>query len=119
MASIEWCELSLHFFRQTRADQPVRHSKAVTELVFRRTPRQVYPGAVKIGCLHTDTGINQYFSGLDAVSFHRNAWHDSPDAGKHLAADFPSIVPTSPWIRHFGAREGPAYRINEFTAHCR
>ena len=63
------------------------------ELIFRSAPRQVNPGAAKIGCVHPDSGIDQHFSGFDTVGLHRNAGHDSPDVGKYLATDFPRVVP--------------------------
>src|SRR5215204_3119863 len=53
---------------------------------------------MEIRRLHTNSGVDQHFRCLDAVGFHRDARHNGADARKHLAADLPCIVASTPRI---------------------
>ena len=78
---------------------------------------QVNPGAVEIGGLGADACVNQHLRGLGTVGFHRNAGGNGSDRGEHLAADFPGVMPATPWVRDFGAGEGCTDCIDGVAAH--
>src|SRR5829696_2630175 len=72
---------------------------------------------MEIRRVHTYSGVDQHFRCLDAVGFHRDARHNGADASKHLAADLPCIVASTPRIGHLGTRKTPADGIHDLAAH--
>lgn len=78
----------------------------MAEFVIRRALGQMNPGAVEIGRAFGDPGLDQHFRHLDPVGLDRNPGLDGADAGEHLAADLPGIMPAAPGVRDFGAGQG-------------
>src|SRR5262245_46146985 len=79
--------------------------------------RQVVPRAVKVGCLHSDPQVDQHLCRFNAVSLHRDSWHNGPDAGEHFAADLPGIVSSAPRIGCLGTGKCLADGIHYLTTH--
>lgn len=80
-------------------------------------PGQADPTAMEIGGFCADPCIDQHLRGFYVECLDRNPIPNRTDTGKHLAADFPSVMSTAPWVGEFGAGQRGAYRINVFTGH--
>src|SRR5215470_3170526 len=72
---------------------------------------------MEIGRLHADPCIDQHLRRFDAVGLYRHSGRDRADTGKHLAADLPGVVPSTPRIRHLGAGKAPADGIDHVATH--
>src|SRR5262245_28906131 len=72
---------------------------------------------MKVGCLHSNTQVDQHLCRFNAVSLDRDSRHNGPDAGEHFAADLPGIVSSTPRIGHLGTGKCPADGIHYLTTH--
>lgn len=115
--SLKRREFGLRLFRQRRADEAVGALDPLAQLRLRRRPWQQDPGSVKIGRLHAGAGLDQPCRRFDAVGLDRDAGRLRSDAGEHLAADFPRIMPAAPGVADDGAGELLADGVDGCAAH--